>query len=378
MPISLVGLLYSICLLTLASSALAIGPSVPARFVRDIEAPGYADVIERPSAMHYDRFHEEILVADSGRNRVLIFQTSGVFKFEFDLAGVVTSPRDLTVDPEGYIYIIGSTPEGPAFHKFDFDGTPLTSFMIPVLVDSRPVELRYLACDDQGLIHALDHAGKRVLVYDALGDVVRQYPLGDDQGAQSENLAAFGSPSFHNGDLLVPIGNDGTVLRYGPDGSVKGNYGTFGNKPGNLIFPVAVESSAHGIVMVLDRSRYCVVCFTEDGRFLGEFGGRGFRAGWFLGPFLLAVPADEKVVVGQIFRSRIQVCALPRFIRDGALDSGQGSEGSPAESEGHASVGSPSGTTGGGRNVVHSGVESPSPEPRAHHAHNVTLSEVSQ
>lgn len=377
--ISVAGLLLLFLATAVAPPAHAEGPSVPARFVRDIKAPGYADVIVRPSAMHFDRFHDEILVGDAGKNRVLIFQPNGVYKFEFDLAEIVTSPRDITVDPAGYIYVIGSTPEGPAFQKFDFDGTPMTAFPVPAELEGRPVEIRFLACDDTGRIHALDHLGKRVLVYDTLGRLLRHYPLGADTSDQRTSLAAFGSPSFNNGDLLVPVGNAGTVYRYDSEGRQLGTYGIYGSKPGQLIFPVAVETSPEGIVMVLDRSRYSVVCYTEEGDFLGEWGGRGFRAGWFLGPFLLAAPSAEMAVVGQVFRSRIQVCALPRFIRDGNNDRTESSSEPVPDGEdlttshpNRKSINSLSAST------TMLDVEFPSPELAAQKMREVTLSEVSQ
>jgi len=78
---------------------------------------------------------------------------------------------------------------------------------------------------------------------------------------------------------------------------------------------VAVEVSPEGLIMVLDRNRYCVVCFSADRKFLGEFGGKGISPGWFMGPSLLSVPSADRAIVGQLFRNKIQVCAVPEFIR---------------------------------------------------------------
>ncbi len=47
----------------------------------------------------------------------------------------------------------------------------------------------------------------------------------------------------------------------------------------------------------------------------GEFGGKGIRPGWFMGPSLLSVPSADRAIIGQIFRNKIQVCAVPGFIR---------------------------------------------------------------
>ena len=66
-------------------------------------------------------------------------------------------------------------------------------------------------------------------------------------------------------------------------------------------------------MLILDKNRFNVACFTREGRFLGEFGGKGFSPGWFFQPSLLAIPTPDQVVVGQIFQNKIQICTLPPF-----------------------------------------------------------------
>jgi len=89
--------------------------AVPATFVRYVTTPGAVDHITRPTAVHWDRFNQEILVADFGNNRILVFAPSGSYKFEFSLGEEVTAPSDIVTDPEGYIYVLGSCPDGPSF-----------------------------------------------------------------------------------------------------------------------------------------------------------------------------------------------------------------------------------------------------------------------
>jgi hypothetical protein len=89
---------------------------------------------------------------------------------------------------------------------------------------------------------------------------------------------------------------------------------------------VAAEVTASGQVLILDKNRFNVVCFTREGRFLGEFGGKGLSPGWFFQPSLLAVPTSDLVVIGQIFQNKIQICTLPPFAdsQRGSGDSEQG------------------------------------------------------
>jgi hypothetical protein len=293
--------------------------SVPAEFVREIRMPGSGDFILRPSLLHYDRFHDELLVGDSGHNRIVIFRSDGVFRFEFSLGGILTSPKDLTTDPDGFIYVLGSDPRGQVLFRFDFDGVPIGSIDVPETLDGWPVNLRHLACDDDGTVYALDHRSRRILVFDSDGTITASFSLNGDSLEESEGAYALGALCCSGSELYVPIGNFGTVHRYSTDGRFLGSIGHFGSEPGSLNFPVAVEVSPDGLVLVLDRPRYSVVCFNSDGRFLGEFGGKGISPGWFMGPSLLAVSSSDRVIVGQVFRNKIQVCAIPRFIQERRL-----------------------------------------------------------
>ena len=318
------GLLLVVVCLAPAGSLRAAELAVPAEFIRDIKLPGFGETILRPSALHYDRFHDEILVGDSGNNRILIFGANGVFKFSFSLTEIMTTPRDITTDPQGFIYILGSDPEGQVLHRFDFDGAPLGVIDIPRMLAGVPVELRYLACDDQGILFALDHRGRRILVIgddDVLAntinlerDVELAAELSDDT-AMGKGAYALGTMACSGNTLYIPVSNIGTVYTYSTDGEYLGSIGYFGSKPGTLNFPVAVEVSPEGLIMVLDRNRYCVVCFSADKKFLGEFGGKGISPGWFMGPSLLSVPSADRAIIGQLFRNKIQVCAIPEFIR---------------------------------------------------------------
>jgi hypothetical protein len=300
-------------LLAVLVCGLATGPvlagdlAVPAEFVRDIKLPGFGETILRPSALHFDRHHDEILVGDSGNNRILIFGESGVFKFSFSLAQVMTLPQDIVTDAEGYIFVLGSDVQGQLIQRFDFDGTPLNPIRIPGRWNDIPVEDGSITATIN-LEHDVELAEQ---LTDGTAGGMGSYALG--------TLACFGNT------LYVPVSNVGTVYTYSTDGEFLGSIGHFGSKPGTLNFPVAVEVSPEGLILVLDRARYCVVCFSPENQVLGEFGGKGISPGWFMGPTLLAVPSADLAIVGQVFRNKIQVCTVPEFIRvkAGQISAGQ-------------------------------------------------------
>jgi len=288
--------------------------AVPATFVRYVKTPGAADFIKRPTAMHWDRFHNELLAADSGHNRVVVFTASGSFKFEFSLGMDVTAPADLITDPEGYIYVLGSNQGGRVLHRFDFDGLSLGPVPVPAALDNLPVSPRSGACDDAGRLYLLDNDAKRVLILDPETGLIDHFSVGTPEQSSAE-VFGLGFMAVSGDEVLIPVATGGTVLRHALDGTYLGTLGHFGSKPGALNFPVAVEVSPEGITGVLDQGRFCVVCYDTQGQVIGEFGGKGFSPGWFLNPSLLAIPSADRVVIGQIYNNAIQVCVLPEFVR---------------------------------------------------------------
>ncbi len=306
--------------------------AVPAEFVRFVTAPGAADFIKRPTAVHWDRFHRELLVADSGHNRIVVFAPSGSYKFEFALGSEVTAPADIVTDPEGYIYVLGSKSAGRTLHRFDFDGLSLGPLALPAERDGVALNPRSVACGVDGRLYLLDSGSRRVLILDPGAGVVGDFSV-TTADRSGQDLFGLGTIAIAGDELLIPVATEGTVMRFSLEGSFLGTIGRFGAKPGTLNFPVAVAVSDEGIIAVLDQGRFCVVCYSADGRVLGEFGGKGQSPGWFINPSLLAVTAVDRVVVGQIFQNRIQICALPDFVRGRNRAGAQDSEVPPGASE---------------------------------------------
>jgi hypothetical protein len=309
----------------LAGLARAQAPAIPATFVRNLSIPGLSDTIVRPTAIHYDRFHEELYVADFGHNRIVIFTPNGAYKYDFPLTEGLTAPADLTTDPAGHVYVLGTTPGGRVLQCFDYDGVILHRVPVPTEIAGTRVGLRSVACGDDGVLYALDHDGRRVLVLDRLEGMRRWFTV-DLDSTGSEGMMGLGTLAINGDELLLPVPTAGTVLRMGTDGTHLGSLGTFGTKTGTLNFPVAAEVAPDGRVLVLDKNRFCVVVF-DGRRITGEFGGKGINPGWFINPSLLAVPTADQVVVGQIFENKLQVCTLPTFER-GRTEAGAGDDGS--------------------------------------------------
>ncbi|MBD3336626.1 MAG: hypothetical protein GF355_14030 [Candidatus Eisenbacteria bacterium] len=318
-----------------AQAAQAQPRSVPATFIRDLSLPGVNDGFLRPASLFIDHRHEEIYVCDSGHNRIVIFDLAGTYRYEFHGADLFSTPTDLVVDSEGFIYVVGATREGRKIFRFDFDGRFIREVPgVGPRIDG-PFDIGSLAIDDEDRLYVLDRSRAGIEVLDTGGRHLHGFGILEDLEPELLREQSFGSITVHEDRVLIPVPSLGTVKVYSLNGRPQRSFGIKGGNIGMLNFPVKAVVTADGIRLVLDKHRFNIVCFDRDGGFLGEFGGKGISPGWFYHPTLLAVDAENQVYVGQIFENKVQVVELPLFIRARQLQTrGTGSDDAPAEDVG--------------------------------------------
>ena len=295
--------------------------SVPAEYIRDLTLPGSANHFLRPARITVDRSQNEIFVADVGNARVLIFDERGTLRFEFSTAAQCGSPIDVAVGPEGHIYVLGTQSGGRDIFVYDYDGLFLRSAAVP---DSA-VDIVGVAVDAAGAVYALDQTHLQVLCLQDEGAIVHRFPILTDLDDTARSEVILGAPVISGDVLYLPVSSLRTVYRYSLDGDFLGLTGHGGTGIGELSFPAAAAVADNGLILVLDKHRFNVQCYSSAGTFLGEFGGKGISPGWFYHPAWLAIDGLDQVYVGQIFGNKIQVCRIPDFIqRRLAEDGGRG------------------------------------------------------
>lgn len=285
----------------------------PAELEMALRLPGEGDQIRRPSALFMDHRHGELYVADPVADRIVVFDRDGLYRFEFDAAGRLASFRDLVVDSNGLIYVLGSSQDGDRIVRFDFDGMVLSDFpLAPALVAS----IASFTIDEHDDLYLLDLDGI-VTVVDSEARTLREFSVGASVTSEvSRRELVLGSPKVSGGEFFVPAATLGTVLVFdAQEGTHLRDIGIPGGNATEFAFPVAVDVTPSGLVAVLDKMRFVVVFLTLEGRALGEFGGKGYRDGWFYHPSLMVVSGEDQVVVGQVMDGRIQICRVPSFVR---------------------------------------------------------------
>ncbi len=319
----LVVLFVVVAIVILSITANAQSPvSVAAEFIRELDPPGTSNTLLRPQQIFIDKRFGEVFVVDTGNNRVVVFDTSGVFKFEFSGREEFGSPSDLVVSSEGYIFVVGTRQrEGGSIFKFDYDGAFLGRLELSSLPDSSVPDIERIAVDEADNLYLVLKSADRIVKIDAKGQYLGEFGILSDLEDKERLEVVLGSPRI-DGDLLyLPVSMFGVVYVYDLEGGLVRTIGTRGNNVGELNFPSAVAVIDHSIVVVVDKHRYCIVCYTTEGEFLGEFGGMGYSPGWFYHPEYVAVDNLDRIYIGQFFLNRVQVCGLPEFIKAKAQSS---------------------------------------------------------
>lgn len=302
--------------------------AIPSDFVRMLSIPGSMDQFLRPAKVFYDRAADELYVADQGNNRIVIFNRQGTYRFEFAMAGHVGSITDFAVSTEGYIYVLGSSREGRKLLRFDFDGLFLGE-LLSGPDGTAGMDVTSLTIGQDQNLYLLDQSVPQLVRVTPEGAVVRRMPILNDLDAKTRREMVYGKLSATPKGLLLPLSMLGTVYLFDYNGAHTSSYGYLGSTTGELTFPVSAAMNGDGMVLVLDKQRYNVLCFATTGKFVGEFGGKGISPGWFYLPSYLATDATDQVYISQVFLNRVQICRIPDSIQR-RFEQAQAKDGSPS------------------------------------------------
>ncbi|MBI4660604.1 MAG: NHL repeat-containing protein, partial [Verrucomicrobia bacterium] len=141
-------------------------------------------------------------------------------------------------------------------------------------------------------------------------------------------LHPFGIAVAPSGDVYVTDARK-RVVRLGPAGQFKGQWGREGKEAGEFSNPVGVAVMADGSVFISDYDLDGIQKFTADGKFLEAFGGSGSGPGQLNAPAGLTVDAVGAIYVADFYNHRVQkfgpdgsfqkTIGYPGRIGDGAL-----------------------------------------------------------
>ena len=298
-----------------------------------------------------------IIVSDTFNHRIQVFDGTGLW-LQTVGESLLTSPHGMAFSPTGELYIAeGSnhhqisifSAEGNYLRSFGEEGTKLGEF-------SRP---NNLAFDAQGLLYVTSYGNDRVQVFnqqdevvtswdglfspyglvidnktqtvyvaDASNDRIVQTDLqGNEKGSwqsQGSELGEFSGPAVSvdpQGDIYVADAENHRIQTFSSAGKLLQNFGVFGNKEGQFLFPIAVAFDLHQRVYISDFGNDRIQVFDQQGNYLKQFGVSGSGDQQLDGPRHFFIH-DSLLYVSDYFNHRIQV-----FTLDGVWVRGWGEKG---------------------------------------------------
>jgi DNA-binding beta-propeller fold protein YncE len=165
-----------------------------------------------------------------------------------------------------------------------------------------------LAFDKAGNLYVTDLSGpyQKVLVIDRTAQVLRT--LGENDKLSFPNGVGIDG----SGNVFVTDSNNGRLLMYDAEGTVRGQIGR-GAGQGNLGLPRGLAVDGSGRVFVADATGQGVFIYrapSGDSRrldYLGFVGGEGVADARFEYPNSVAVDARGRVYVADTFNDRVQI-----------------------------------------------------------------------
>lgn len=205
-----------------------------------------------------------IYVADSGNDRVVVFDSKGRFRFEFGENG-----RE-----PGRLY-----------------------FPMDVAVGKQDSDCRLFVADAMN---------NRVQVFSCEGKHIATIGQGDRMSLKGLN-APHGVAADSDGSVLVADTANHRVVRYSASGEEVAAWGSAGSGDGYFQFPHDLAVDKDGNVYVSDFANHRIQVFTKSGKFIRKWGGLGDKPGKFNHPWGVAVDNADRVWVVDMSNHRIQI-----------------------------------------------------------------------
>ncbi len=287
-------------------------PAIPAApsYVQRLALPLRGDQLSFTRGVTADRHTGEVFVLDLVHNRALVFDSRGLFRFEMRGGEAFRAPRDVAVDPEGFLVLLAGHGGGPAILLLDFDGALLGKVTLTGLPEgAAPPDPVSLALSEDGKrLFVLDEANQTLWLGDIHGRVQRGVSLAGDLTPERLREQILSKVDVYGDTVLVAIPTAGRIALFSTDGEPRGQVGLKGTAPCQTAFPVAAALDAQGQVIILDKQRTLgMIWRPADNRCLVEFSGIGNAPGYLYEPTDLSLDAQGRVYISQGFEGRVQV-----------------------------------------------------------------------
>jgi DNA-binding beta-propeller fold protein YncE len=296
--------------LALAAAAAGTAAAQEPVYVRRLVLPVAEDTIGYPPGVTADLHTGEVFVCDARLNRVLVFDSEGLFLYEMPGGEVFTGPQDVAIDPEGRLVVAASYQLRPAVIELDFDGLFLREIRLSGLPEGAVSPLvASLAISPRGdRLYLLDAANLRVWITDRDGAVRGSIDAGEGLSERQARDIILGHVDVYGETVLLPVASSAQVRLFDLDGKPVKTLGMRGTAGCTLAFPTAAALAGDDEVLIIDQQRMVLLRWSvSSNRCLGDYLGLGDAPGFVYFPMDIALDRSGQLFVAQGFEGRVQM-----------------------------------------------------------------------
>ncbi|MEW5802769.1 MAG: NHL repeat-containing protein [bacterium] len=261
---------------------------------------------------------DNIYVVDQGNNLVQKFNENGIFIREWGrrgtTAGEFDSPSALAIDKKGFVYVVDTN--NNRIQKIDPDKTEKNAFMAFGDGDrtlgsgegkfQTPTDI---TVDNEGYIYVVDSGNSRIQKFDSNGKFLKEF------GSYGSCRECFLSPSQiaydptgfgylyvldqdRNGFLLHKIDTSGRFLQ---------TLDVFHQKEYPVSKPAHIYFDEDGFLYVVDQGKGSVYKFNTDGEFIQAIGDSSSREAALNNPRSIVQDSDKRLLIVDSENNRIKI-----------------------------------------------------------------------
>jgi hypothetical protein len=276
-----------------------------------------ANPLRYPSSVFYDQIMHEIYVIDSGR--VLIFDADYAMLLSFGKGRGVGAPQGIYVNSEGRVYVCQAQ---------DGEKPPRLTILNPALFVEQEISLndikgaanftpeRIVVGRDNTVYLVGPNTRPGVLVLDGQGNFLRWLQAGDPtpgkRTVRPRNAVFVKDIEIDDQGRIYLLSEDTSkIYVYSPEEEFLFSFGQKGGSTGKTSRPRGFTlDHKNGIIYVVDYMRHTILLYDFTGAYLTEFGGLGYKEGWFRYPTDIASDDQGRTIIADFFNHRVQILEM--------------------------------------------------------------------
>lgn len=260
------------------------------------------DLLRLPSDVAVDR-QDRIYILDGTAGLVRVYDQKGKPMFTLGGEKILNQPLGIDVTPGGDVLVADSGNQRLVL--FPAGGKPPQFLPIPSVPGGKLADPTDVSIGPEGdVFHVVDNENHRIVTLDRNGKILWS------KGIMGRNPDEFRFPFMIDldsaGNLYVVEVINTRVQAMAPDGTHIRFIGDWGIEPGQFFRPKGVAVNDQNQVFVTDSYLGVIQAFSQDGRFLGVVGDHTGHLIKFNTPMGLTF-SDNRLLVIEMFNNRLVI-----------------------------------------------------------------------